>query len=166
MENDFIQDPEFISLRTDIAAIEINVPGKNISCLNDDDSIFDNSLLSEVGFECSVVGYPNINIEGMITPIWRRATIASEPYLPIDGKPIFLLDASTSPGFSGAPVFRRHIGASPSRGRDGKIAINLDRVLTTLFVGVYAGRFSHKHFGGEIPFVFYGNRLDFIIPDK
>ena len=31
--------------------------------------------------------------------------------------------------------------------------------MTTSFVGIYAGRLEHPHYGGEVPFVFYANRI-------
>ena len=160
---EWLEDPDFARLRTDIAALKVSPPeGINMKCLNDTPDNFSN-LMSFVGFECSIVGFPQPKLGGLMTPIWRRGTLASEPLLPVDDKPMFLLDAATSPGFSGGPVFRRHIGPAPVASSDGSIAVNLDRVLTTSFVGVYAGRLSHSHYGGEVPFVFYGNRIPIIL---
>tara|TARA_Y100001001_G_scaffold149562_1_gene159465 strand:+ start:570 stop:1316 length:747 start_codon:yes stop_codon:yes gene_type:complete len=163
-EPEWLDDPQFDELRTDIAAVEMSAPpdGNTLRCMNDNDGL-ESPLFSMVGFECSIVGYPQAAIGGMMTPVWRRATIASEPSLPVDGKPMFLLDASTSPGFSGAPVFRRHIGPAPLIDNDSdEITIDLDAVVRTSFVGIYAGRLAHSHFGGEVPFVFYANRLPHI----
>lgn len=158
----WFQDPEFERLRTDIAMVPVADCEFPIKCLNDSPSNF-SELMSHIGFECSVVGYPLPNVSGLMTPIWRRGTLASEPLLPIDDKPMFLLDAATSPGFSGAPVFRRHVGPAPVDQPDGSTQVLLDRILSTRFIGVYAGRLQHKHFGGEVPFVFYGNRIPFIL---
>lgn len=158
----WIQDPDFEVLRTDIAAIPLGIEiPQRIQCLNDHGNIFE-EIFTHVGMDCAVVGYPTNSFGGLMTPIWRRGTIASEPLLPVDSKPMFLLDASTSPGFSGSPVFRRHYGALPQLQPDGSINILADRVMTTSFVGIYAGRLQHPHFGGEVPFVFYGNRVPVI----
>ena len=162
-ETPFLQDPKFNELRTDIAAKSIAFsPDIDVKCINDAPDIFE-PVMSHVGFECSILGYPQTNLGGLMTPIWRRGTFASEPLLPVDEKPMFLLDAATSPGFSGAPVFRRHIGPAPIQQPDGTINVLADRVVTTSFVGVYAGRLRHVHVGGEVPFVFYGNRIPFIL---
>lgn len=162
-ETPFLQDPMFDALKTDIAAKSIAfAPGLAVKCINDAPDVFE-PVMSYVGFECSILGYPQANVGGLMTPIWRRGTFASEPLLPVDGKPMFLLDAATSPGFSGAPVFRRHIGPAPIQQPDGSINVLADRVVTTSFVGVYAGRLRHRHVGGEVPFVFYGNRIPFIL---
>lgn len=159
----WLEDPRFQELRTDIAALELPIgETERLVCLNDNPNTFPD-MFSHVGFECVVVGYPTRHFGGLMTPIWRRGTIASEPALPVDGKPMFLLDASTSPGFSGGPVFRRHIGPLPTHGPDGGIIIQPTTVVTTSFVGVYAGRLEHSHFGGEVPFVFYGNRIPEIL---
>lgn len=166
----WLQDPEFDALRTDIAAIELPMgvaalvtpPTRNVMCLNDDASVLGGEIMSWVGSECAIVGYPQSRVGGAMTPIWRRGTFASEPLLPVDDKPMFLLDAATSPGFSGSPVFRRHMGPVPIQEADGSITIRADAVITTNFIGVYAGRLRHSHYGGEVPFVFYANRLPFV----
>lgn len=160
----WMQDPDFDSLRTDIAAIEIIVSleaGLSLVEFNTPGNF--ESVLTPAGSECSILGYPTPNLTGMKTPVWRSGTIASEPSLPIDGKPMFLIDASTSPGLSGAPVVRRHFGPAPIRKPDGQVEVKIDRVLTTDFIGVYAGRLQHAHYGGEIPFAFYGNRIEKIV---
>lgn len=154
-----LQDPGFEKLRTDIAALPLmNDVMKQVYCLNDDPSIFE-EVFTHVGMDCAVVGYPTRHFGDLMMPIWRKGSIASEPLLPVDGKPMFLLDASTSPGFSGAPVFRRHYGPLPKTHEDGSLTVLSDRVMTTSFVGIYAGRLEHRHFGGEVPFVFYANRI-------
>jgi hypothetical protein len=158
-EHSFLQDPKFADLRTDIAALAcMTDPDGVINCLNDAHEIFED-VFTHVGMECAIVGYPTNHFGNLMMPVWRRGAIASEPLLPVDDKPMFLLDASTSPGFSGAPVFRRHIGPLPQLQSDGSLNILADRVMTTSFVGIYAGRLQHPHFGGEVPYVFYANRI-------
>lgn len=158
----WLQDPEFDALRTDIAAVEVMTPaGVHVRCLNDAPDLYAN-IATMIGFDCAVVGYPQAKVGGLMTPIWRRGTFASEPLLPVDDKPMFLLDAATSPGFSGSPVFRRQVGPAPMQNADGTITSKLDSIVTTSFIGVYAGRLRHLYYGGEVPFVFYANRLPFI----
>lgn len=155
----WLEDPKFEELRTDIAALACwTEPDKRLHCLNDSPELFE-EMFTHVGMECAIVGYPTTQFGDLMLPVWRRGSIASEPLLPVDGKPMFLLDAATSPGFSGSPVFRRHFGPLPVLEADGSISILADRVMTTSFVGIYAGRLQHPHVGGEVPFVFYGNRV-------
>ena len=160
----WFEDRDFSTLRTDIAALPVPLPPElPVRCLNDSPDIY-TKMWSHVGLECAIVGYPTSSFGDLMTPIWRRGSVASEPSLPVDGKPMFLLDATTSPGFSGSPVFRRQAGPMPVQQPDGSLNVNLDNVLAHSFVGVYAGRLQHPHIGGEVPFVFYGNRLPFILP--
>lgn len=160
----WLQDPEFETLRTDIAAIELDLTipdGKSLVCL---DRLVDNErLVTQVGFDCTIVGYPSRNLSDLRTPVWRRGALASEPFLPVDGKPMFLVDGSTSPGFSGSPVLRRHIGPAPVHDGSGGIVTKVGRVVTTILIGVYAGRLKHQFVGGEVPFAFYANRIPSIV---
>lgn len=158
----WIQDPEFEAFRTDIAAVHF-LPDDDrlIHCLNDMTDIFA-GLFTHVGMDCTIVGYPSRLLGGLMLPVWRTGSIASEPLLPVDGKPMFLIDASTSKGFSGSPVFRRHFGPLPVQAEDGSLTIQGNSILTTSFVGIYAGRIENTHVGGEIPFVFNANRIDAI----
>lgn len=159
----WIQDPQFETLRTDIAAIPIpSIPANKIVCINSDLRVLE-QIFSHVGVECAIAGYPTSNFGDTMTPVWRTGTMASEPVLPIDGKPMFLIDALLGPGFSGAPVFRRHFGPLPIDQPDGNFQILADRIMTTSFVGVYAGRFENSYIGNDVPFVFYGNRIPIIL---
>lgn len=158
------QDLEFEILRTDIAALPIKIEldqGVEILALNDDANL-NKPIYTQVGMECVLLGYPTINVTDFATPVWRKGIIASEPLLPIDNKPMFLLDASTTHGFSGAPVLRRQWGALPKRLENGQFEVDIKSILATQLVGVYAGRLNHKSVGGETPFVFYANRIPYL----
>lgn len=159
-------DPEFDRLRTDIVAMPVDIGRSDLVCLNDDPNFGKHDhLFSFVGFPCFIAGYPTIAVEGFETPIWRSGSFASDPRLAIDGKPIFLVDAATGPGFSGGPVFRMHIGPAPFV--DPKMptgmSIEADAILRTSFVGVYSGRLDHPHLGAQTPYVFYANRIPLIV---
>jgi S1-C subfamily serine protease len=92
----------------DIAIIKIRDPkGKvwrdfNSNLFNENHS----HVKLEIGQKCFVIGYPN----GIFTsghsgplPIWKGATIASEPLLACDKNPL-LIDTWGAPGMSGGPV--------------------------------------------------------------
>ncbi len=160
------EDPHFADLKTDIAALKISVGRQDIWCINDgpDFGSYD-GMFTHVGFQCFVVGYPTRSVSGLMLPIWRSGAIASDPALPIDDKPIFLVDAATGPGFSGSPVWRIQIGptAFHDDAVETKIRIDSDAVLRASFVGVYAGRLDHPHVGAQTPYVFYANRIPIIL---
>jgi len=44
-------------------------------------------------------------------PIWKTGSIASEPDVDFEGKPLFLIDISAFPGMSGSPAFAIAYGA-------------------------------------------------------
>lgn len=156
------QDPEFRNLRTDIASLFLTKdPEQRILCLNDEED--EGDIMTTVGSACAVVGYPSPQFEGLLTPVWRSGAIASEPSLPIDKKPMFLLDVSTAPGFSGAPVFQQNFGPLPRKLENGDIQMDHRNVLALKFIGVYAGRLLNAHPNGEVPYVFYGNRVQEIV---
>lgn len=161
----WIEDPEYKTLRTDIAIIPIDVDIEDVHCLNDYEVVFNPCrIYTDVGSQCFVVGYPTTHVTALETPVWRLGVIASEPKLPIDHKPIFLVDAATGPGFSGSPVFRVHYGPAPmyDKSVESGVALKMEAIKRTEFIGVYSGRLDHKHFGAQTPYVFYGNRVPII----
>lgn len=159
----WVGDPDFETLRTDIAVWPLSLPpGMTLRHVGDTTSR-EASMMVHPGLECMVIGFPLGSGSRMQQPVWRRGVMASEPMIPWDNKPIFLLDCTTSPGFSGSPVFRHHVGPLPLYQNDGSITMDPLAVITTSLIGVYGGRLQHSHFGGEVPYVFYGNRIPIII---
>lgn len=88
----------------------------------------------EMGDDLFVIGFPlNLKPTGHF-PLWKRASVASEMDIPLDGKPSFLIDTATRRGMSGAPVV--HIDRSGPLTYSGKF--NPGRNVS--FVGIYSGR--------------------------
>lgn len=102
-----------------------------------------NHFYPAVGSEVFVLGYPKGIIAGGIFPIWKRASIASEPQssISLDGKDYqgaFFIDAMTKHGMSGSPVVFLGKKGNHLFSDDGvRVELNADE---PLFVGVYAGR--------------------------
>ncbi|WP_435263420.1 S1 family peptidase [Tenacibaculum sp. nBUS_03] len=81
----------------------------------------------------SIIGYPNGLTSGGKFSIWKTGHIASDVDLNYNGKPVFLIDATTRSGMSGSPVVLRSTGMTQFK--DG------NRIGThTKFLGVYSGR--------------------------
>lgn len=85
-----------------------------------------------------VLGFPRGMSGGGHFPIWKRATIATEPELDIDGLPRLYIDTATREGMSGAPVYAQEVGywlpdgtTDPDQGSFGK---------GMSFIGIYSGR--------------------------
>ncbi|HET6379206.1 MAG TPA: trypsin-like peptidase domain-containing protein [Methylocella sp.] len=92
-------------------------------------------MLVSVGVDAFILGYP-FNIKVSTLPIWKRASIASEPGVAVDGKPCFYVDTASRPGMSGSPVILRSWGGSQID--DGGLMIAPGPV--TRLIGVYSGR--------------------------
>ena len=122
--------------------------GRSVDCvallIPDNDSVFavnqnnfDGSLVPYVGMDCFIVGYPKGLMSNGMTPLWKRGSIASEPIIDHDGRPLVLVDSATRDGMSGSAVIGRHSGIHDPSGEMG-----WDSVIGTVqnFVGIYSGR--------------------------
>lgn len=87
-----------------------------------------------------ILGYPfGLSVESLF-PIWKRASIASEPCVNIDGLPKLLVDTATKQGMSGSPVIlieKRGAGVAKSIEDFNKGLFSKNKMK---FVGVYSGR--------------------------
>jgi hypothetical protein len=93
----------------------------------------------EVGDDVFVLGYPfNLN-GGMELPIWKRGSIATEPYFDLDNIPKILIDTATRPGMSGSPVIYQRTGLIENYVGE-KNTKNLSIGTIRGFLGVYSGR--------------------------
>ncbi|WP_127521274.1 serine protease [Mesorhizobium sp. Z1-4] len=94
--------------------------------------------LPRVGEEVFVVGYPmgvgRVDPDGF--PMWKRASIATEPHFQHDGSPVFLIDTLGRPGLSGSPVLSRTIELYDQEGRQYQGG----REQEFRVVGLYVGR--------------------------
>lgn len=86
-----------------------------------------------MGADLFILGFPlGLKPTGHL-PIWKRASVATEISMGIDGKPAFLVDTATREGMSGAPVICIDRTAAATCGW-----ITPGRNL--FLVGVYSGR--------------------------
>lgn len=100
----------------------------------------------------SVIGFPLGLRAGENWPIWKTGHVASDPDVDFQAdRPAFLIDATTRPGMSGAPVILRLTGGYDTS--DGGHVIGGG--MTTKFLGVYAGRIHDDSEIGRVwrPFV-------------
>jgi hypothetical protein len=88
-----------------------------------------------IGQDVYILGYP-FGISSGGYPIWKRASIASEPQVLTQAQPYILVDTASRPGMSGSPVIRRSW--------DNHSLSNTSLLTTvgaeTRFIGVYSGR--------------------------
>ena len=110
-----------------------------------------------------VLGFPlGLTMQGQL-PIWKQATVASEPDLPVDGKQMFLIDTATREGMSGAPVIARSFGTY-QRKEGG--SVHHEKVANS-FLGVYAGRYlGENESEAQIGRVWYASLLEDVATGK
>jgi hypothetical protein len=89
-----------------------------------------------VASEVFILGYPLGLTKQGIFPIWKRGSIASEPFFDLMDGPIILVDAVTREGMSGSPVLYFGNALATTEGRDAFGPPSSQPWL----VGVYAGR--------------------------
>ena len=107
------------------------------------------SLTPSVGMDAFIVGFPE-GLDGPVyTPIWKRASVASEPIEGGTPEPIFLVDTASRPGMSGSPVIIRQ---SPFFAPEGGIGISADGIAGFVenLCGIYSGRIGDDGLGVQL----------------
>lgn len=110
----------------------------DISCFINENA--SSRIVTNVGDDCFILGYPMNNYEGVMPPIWKRGSISSETILGVAGHPIFLVDASTTPGMSGSPIIRK----VTTLVADNRDIGALQEYTSFEVIGVYAGRLQNS----------------------
>ena len=64
-------------------------------------------IVTRAGDDCFILGYPLRNYEGLNLPIWKRGAISSDTSIGVGGRPIFLVDAATTPAMSELAIIRK-----------------------------------------------------------
>jgi hypothetical protein len=92
----------------------------------------------QAGMDVFVLGFPFAMQPTGGFPIWKRASVATEPDIAIDDLPKFFVDTATRPGMSGSPVILRSWGDYMTVHGE----VSASPFICTKFVGVYSGRVS------------------------
>ncbi|NCP24682.1 MAG: trypsin-like peptidase domain-containing protein [Erythrobacter sp.] len=93
-------------------------------------------LVTRIADEVFVLGFP-MGVGPEKLPVWKRASVASEPDIDVDRLPKFLIDTATAQGMSGSPVVHRTTAGLTEDGSMSMFAGPVSR-----FVGVYSGRLT------------------------
>jgi len=93
----------------------------------------------------SIVGFPFGLAQDGGLPVWKTGTVASDLDINFRGKPIFLVDTTSRPGMSGAPVYAVRSGAFRSADGTLKTALNGS---AKRFLGVYSEQILAAELGG------------------
>lgn len=144
----------------DVVALKLDIP-KDVLVHSINHQDFDNfkPLISDDVF---ILGFPYDLRGGGNFPIWKRATIASEPDIDINLKPQILVDTASRKGMSGSPViFRR-------QGIHGLLnGIPDDNTMfgeIQNFIGIYSGHYEgNSQLEVQLGIVWKKNVIDEII---
>lgn len=109
-----------------------------------------------------VIGYPLGIISGLPLPIWKRATIASEPLVNPEGLPKVLVDTATCKGMSGSVAITQTFQVGPYPKKDGSNSNTL-MAITREIVGVYSGRVGASAIKAQLGIVCKTHVIDEII---
>jgi hypothetical protein len=141
----------------DVVALPLPaMPGAVLYPINE---MANNPMQVCIGIDAFILGYP-FGISASTLPIWKRASIASEPGVSIGGQPYFFVDTASRPGMSGSPVILRSWGGFQTDTGGSVITTGV----ATRFIGVYSGRIGARdELQAQLGIVWRAEVLDQII---
>lgn len=95
---------------------------------------FNEGVKCFIASDIFIIGFPFGDDYGY-TPIWKKASVASEPEIDVEGLPYFFADTATKEGMSGSPVilYKDRVAKIFDKERGASFH-------KTKFVGIYSGR--------------------------
>lgn len=146
--------------KIDVVAIELNSNEELVySAINESD--FNNHIPPEVGDDCFIIGYPFEDFRYLGLPIWKRASISTEPTVNEDQLPKILVDTATRPGLSGSPVIYQRTGVHNMT--NGLLSKNTLIGRIRGFLGVYSGRIGKGEIHAQLGIVWKSKVIEEII---
>lgn len=103
--------------------------------INEAEEPFNKNTDFNIASEIYILGFPFASLFGL-APIWKKASVASEPLIDIEGFPYFFADTATRQGMSGSPVIlyeNRPVTLFDQK--ENKLSRH-----KTKFIGIYSGR--------------------------
>ena len=141
----------------DVVAIPFEVPS-DAKIYDLDLVLADFDLMIHPSEALSIIGFPEGLTSGGKLPIWKTGHVASDIDIDWDGKPAFLIDATTKGGMSGSPVIAKRISIYQTS--HGNVVGNAVR-----FLGVYSGR-EMSTSGIEVGFVWKPRAISEILSSQ
>lgn len=147
---------------------DVDVAALKIDRLPEDVAVYEavrpdekTNMAFAVGMDVFVLGYPLGLTHQGILPVWKRASIATEPELPVAGLPVFLVDTATREGMSGSPVIARSYGQVMLAHGGGT---SMGGGIYTRFLGIYSGRYgADDEFAAQLGRVWHRSVIDEVI---
>lgn len=143
--------------RVDVVALPLSVPHESLASvlLNEADDFV--PFVPHAGEDAFVLGYPRGMDGGPAMPIWKRASMASQPDFDVDDLPKIYIDTATREGMSGSPVLVRRSGIIRPMGLPPLDPSKMDgrEIIGTVhdFLGVYSGRIGEDAWGVQLGIV-------------
>lgn len=125
---------------------------------------FHSQFKEEVADDAFVLGYPFSDATDLQLPIWKRASIASEPDIDVDQLPKILIDTATRAGLSGSPVIMQRVGFHGITGGAMTGSEIIGRIRN--FIGVYSGRIGNDELKAQLGIVWKARVIPEIIDGK
>lgn len=158
----------------DVAALDVsnlvkdrvfgNIRGRQFQfCLNTLDQV-DDALL-QIANDLFILGFPLGLQPSAFLPIWKRASVASEPDYPINGLPCFYVDTATREGMSGSPVLLRTGRYQRRQDGNGTGFYSSMSGDITQFVGIYSGRNIGRDHEAQLGLIWKREVLDELLAD-
>ena len=122
--------------KVDVVALPLGLHGSQVAAFPFDLALAEFDMVLRVAMPVSIIGFPFGLAAGGRWPIWKTGHVATDPDVDYDGRPSFLIDATTRGGMSGSPVVARIFGPYES---STKLAV-FSTAPATRFLGVYSGR--------------------------
>ena len=147
----------------DVVAIPMDSDGTKLIVANDESLELTNFTLRP-SIDAFVLGYPLGLTGGAKFPIWKRASIASEPDIDLDKLPKFLIDTATREGMSGSPVYAQINGYFTPEDKPG-----IENAIIgegSRFAGIYSGRLGDDIFKAQMGVVWKEKAIIAIIEGK
>lgn len=133
-----------------------------INTIEDCEEPFSEQVRFEIASTVYVIGFPFGKIGGQI-PIWKRASVATEPDYEFANMPYYLVDTATRAGMSGSPVILYE--KRPTILADQ--ASNRVSLHWTKFEGIYSGRIgADNESDAQLGRVWKPSVIDLILSDN
>ena len=145
-EKVWLEHPSFAQ-KVDAVAIPIEIPSHlTYNPINNEAMQVDyvQDYKPVVGDDIFILGFPFALTASGYFPIWKRASIASEPEININDLPLFYVDTASRQGMSGSPVIVKKRRPITIMG-DTKVSRHQSTLL-----GIYSGRIGDSSIEAQL----------------
>ncbi len=142
----------------DVVAIRLGTLPNGVQPYPMDRTLANADLSLMPGMPVFIIGFPFGISAAAALPIWKTGHLASDHDIDYNGKPSFLIDATTRGGMSGSPVVARMSG-----GHYTSKGFTVSSRMATRFLGVYSGRIRED---SEIGIVWRPSVIDEILSNE